>query len=128
MWGQTREVAAFFDHMGGENKRTDGPPVIWTMGSSGPDPDYLANAWKLPGFTNMGISAELDKLLDEQRTLKGPERDAKLQEVSKYLLTNAYAIPLVSPGWNFVMAAPANVTGFRYSHVSGLKFNDVKLP
>lgn len=125
---ETREVAAFFDHMRSENHRTEGPPVIWTMGFSGPDPDYLNRVWHRPGFVEMGINEELDRLTDEQRALAGPERLQKLLEIHKYLLTNAYCIPLLSPGWNWLMASRSNITGFRQVHVVTLKFNDVRLP
>jgi peptide/nickel transport system substrate-binding protein len=123
---ETREVAAFFDHMKGENKRTDGPPAIWTMGMSGVDPDYLYFLWHRPGFCNMGLNAEMDKMLEEQRTLIGDQRKQKLDEISKYLLTKAYAIPLVSPGWNWLLASPANVEGFKIGYVSALILNDVQ--
>src|SRR5690606_8939717 len=66
---EQREVAAFFDHMTSENHRTDGPPVIWTMGMSGVDPDYLHFLWHQPGFVNMGLNEELDAMLDAQRAL-----------------------------------------------------------
>lgn len=124
---ETREVAAHFDHMTAENQRTDGEPAIWTMGMSGVDPDYLNFLWKSPGFVNMGLNANLDTLLDEQRVLSGDARAAKIHESEKYLLENAYAVPLVSPGWNWLMASGANVEGFKMGFMVSLLFNDVSL-
>ncbi|MDQ0467023.1 ABC transporter substrate-binding protein [Labrys wisconsinensis] len=121
----TREVAAFFDHMKGENQRTDGKPVVWTMGFSGVDPDYLSLVWKRPGFVNMGVNAELDAMLDEQRRLSGDARAEKLHAIDKYLLENTYAVPLVSPGWGWLMASSAKVEGFQLGYMVSMLFNDV---
>ncbi|OLP57077.1 ABC transporter [Rhizobium rhizosphaerae] len=122
---ETREVAAFFDHMKGENERTDGLPVVWTMGMSGVDPDYLTFLWKRPGFVNMGINAQLDGMLDEQRKLSGDARATKIHDIEKYLMENAYAVPLLSPGWGWLMASGANVEGFKMGFMVSLLFNDV---
>lgn len=123
---EQREVAAFFDHMSGENQRTDGPPVVWTMGMSGVDPDYLYFLWHTPGFVNMGLNADLDKMLEDQRALTGDARTAKILEIHKYLLENVYAVPLLSPGWGWLMASSANLEGFKMGHIASLLFNDVK--
>ena len=124
---ETREVAAFFDHMKGENERTDGAPAVWTMGMSGVDPDYLYFLWKRPGFVNMGLNADLDALLEEQRKLSGDARAAKIHEIEKYLMENAYAVPLLSPGWNWLMASSAKVDGFKMGFMVSLLFNDVTI-
>lgn len=121
----SREVAAFFDHMRGENQAEGGKPVLWTMGQSGVDSDYLTNLWRTPGFLNMGIGEPLDTLLTEQRALSGEARVAKLQEAQKFLLENTYAVPLVSPGWNWLWASRAGVDGFRTGFAAQLYFNDV---
>ena len=123
---ETREVAAFFQHMTGENTRTDGEPVVWTMGQSGSDPGYLHLLWRTPGLFNMGLNEDLDAILDAQSELFGEAREAKLKEAQHYLLENAYAIPLVSPGWNWLMASKANLDGFRHAHTAELRFNDVR--
>jgi peptide/nickel transport system substrate-binding protein len=124
---QTREVAAFFDFMTQENLKTDTTPTVWTMGMSGVDPDYMYFLWKQPGFMSMGVNDELDALLTEQRKLTGEARAAKIQEAEKFLLTNGYAIPLVSPGWNWLMASSAKVEGFKLGHMVSLIFNDTKI-
>ncbi|WP_442580332.1 ABC transporter substrate-binding protein [Mesorhizobium sp. ASY16-5R] len=124
---QTREVAAFFDFMTQENLKTDISPTVWTMGMSGVDPDYMYFLWKQPGFVSMGINDELDAMLTEQRKLTGEARVAKIQEAEKYLLTNGYAIPLISPGWNWLMASSAKVDGFKLGHMVSLIFNDTKV-
>jgi len=124
---ETREVAAFFDHMAQENLRTEGTPVLWTMGYSGVDSDYMTVMWQQPGFVNMGVNAELDAMLAEQRLLTGDARVAKLQEVQQYLLENIYAVPLVSPGWNWLWASTDKVDGFKTGFVASIIFNDVKI-
>ncbi|OLP61946.1 ABC transporter [Xaviernesmea oryzae] len=122
---ETREVAAFFDYMKGVNEKTDGEPAVWTMGMSGVDPDYLTFLWKRPGFVNMGLNAEVDTMLDEQRKLSGEPRAAKIHEIEKYLMENAYAVPLLSPGWGWLMASNAKVEGFKMGFMVSLLFNDV---
>lgn len=122
---ETREVAAFFDDMTKVNARTDGEPAVWTMGMSGVDPDYLYFLWKRPGFVNMGLNAEVDAMLEEQRKLSGDARAAKIHEVETYLMENAYAVPLLSPGWGWLMASHAKVDGFKMGFMVSLLFNDV---
>jgi len=124
---ETREVAAHFDYMSSANKRTDGEPFVWTMGMSGVDPDYLNFLWKQPGFVNMGLNEQVDTMLDEQRTLLGDARAAKIHDIEKYLLENAYTVPLLSPGWNWLMASNAKVDGFKLGYMVSLLFNDVTL-
>lgn len=124
---ETREVAAFFDFMKGVNEKADGEPAVWTMGMSGVDPDYLYFLWKRPGFVNMGVNAELDAMLEQQRQLAGDARAAKIHDIEKYLMQNAYAIPLLSPGWGWLMASNAKVDGFKMGYMVSLLFNDVKV-
>ena len=124
---ETREVAAFFDHMSQENMRTEGTPVVWTMGYSGVDSDYMTTMWKTPGFVNMGLGGEMDAMLDEQRTLTGDARVEKLQEIQKILLEEGYAVPLVSPGWNWLWASSDKIDGFKTGFVASILFNDVKI-
>jgi peptide/nickel transport system substrate-binding protein len=123
---ETRELAAFFAHMADENKRTEGAPFIWTMGMSGNDPDYLYFLWHTPGFDNMAIGKELDFLLEEQRKLTGDARVKKINEINRYLLDNAYCIPLLSPGWNWMMASKSDVVGFKHGFITTFILNDVK--
>lgn len=124
---ETREVAAFFDQMSQENLRTEGMPVLWTMGYSGVDSDYMTVMWQRPGFVNMGVGEELDTMLAEQRMLTGEARVAKLQDVQQYLLENTYAVPLVSPGWNWLWASTDKVDGFKTGFVASIIFNDVTI-
>ncbi|MCO4319154.1 ABC transporter substrate-binding protein [Phyllobacterium sp. 21LDTY02-6] len=124
---ETREVASHFDHMTNENERTDGAPFVWTMGMSGVDPDYLNLLWKRPGFVNMGLNEQVDAMLDEQRRLSGDARAAKIHEIEKYLIQNTYTVPLLSPGWNWLMASSAKVEGFKLGFMVSLLFNDVTL-
>ena len=124
---QTREVAAFFDFMTQTNLKTDIKPAVWTMGMSGVDPDYMYFLWKRPGFVNMGINEQLDQILTEQRALTGEARAKKIQEGDRYLLENAYAVPLLSPGWNWLMASSAKIEGFKLGWMVSLIFNDVRV-
>jgi peptide/nickel transport system substrate-binding protein len=123
---ETREVAAFFAHMGDENQRTESPPFIWTMGMSGNDPDYLYFLWHTPGFCNMAIGEELDNMLEEQRRLTGDERVKKIQQINNYLIDNSYCVPLLSPGWNWMMASKSNIVGFKHGFVTSFILNDVR--
>jgi ABC-type transport system substrate-binding protein len=122
---ETRELAAFYDYMKEVNERTDGEPAVWTLGMSGVDPDYLYFLWRRPGASNMGLNAELDAMLEEQRKLSGDARAAKIHDIEKYLLTNAYAIPLLSPGWGWLMASTSRVENFKMGFMVSLLFNDV---
>lgn len=124
---ESREVAAFFDYMTQANLQEGGKPMLWTMGQSGVDSDYLTYLWRKPGFVSMGIGEPLDTLLTEQRALSGDARVAKLQEAQKYLLENVYAVPLVSPGWNWLWASTAKVDGFATGFAASLYFNDVTI-
>ncbi|MBY3537568.1 ABC transporter substrate-binding protein [Rhizobium laguerreae] len=122
---ETWDVAAFYGHMSDVNARTDGPPAILTMGMSGVDPDYLYFLWRRPGASNLGLNAELDVMLEEQRKLSGEPRADKIHDIQEYLLTNTYAVPLISPGWGWLMASTAKVNDFKMGFMVSLLFNDV---
>ena len=122
---ETREVAAFFDYMSGVNAETEGVPAVWTMGMSGVDPDYLYFLWHRPGFVNMGLNSKVDAMLTEQRALSGAAREAKVHDIHEYLLTEGYAIPLLSPGWGWLMASTSKIKGFKIGYMVSLLFNDV---
>lgn len=126
---EQRQFATWVDYMSGKNRETSGTPAIWTMGMSGPDPDYLVFLWKPPGYAGQGVDdATLQKMLTEQRALSGPEREAKILDIQKFLLTNAYEVPLFSPGWFWLVASKSNVSGFKQGYTVMPIFNDVKLP
>jgi len=126
---ETRQFATWVDYMSKKNRETTGVPEIWTMGMSGTDPDYLVFLWQPPGYAGEGIDdPELQKLLTEQRALTGDDRTGKILEIEKFLLTNAYEIPLWSPGWFWLAASRSNVTGFKQGYMVMPVFNDVKLP
>ena len=125
---ETRQFAAWVDHMSGVNDQTEGTPVVWTMGMSGMDPDYLVFLWQRPGYANQGIDDPvLDKMLREQRALSGDARRDKLFEIQKFLLENAYEIPTWSPGWFWLQASKSNVKGFKQVHMVTPIFNDVTI-
>jgi ABC-type transport system substrate-binding protein len=126
---ETRQFATWVDYMSHENRATTGTPEMWTMGMSGTDPDYLVFLFQPPGYAGEGIDdPTLQKMLTEQRALAGDARKAKILEIEKYLLTNAYEVPLFSPGWFWLAASKSNVTGFKQGFMVMPVFNDVKLP
>ena len=70
----------------------------------------------------------MPKRLGEPRALSGDARAAKVLDIQKFLLTNAYEVPLFSPGWFWMVASKSNVTGFKQGYTVMPMFNDVKLP
>lgn len=122
-----REATAFFHLLATANSSAVGKPTLWLSGISGVDPNYLFFLWKRPGFVNMGINAELDALLEAQRVLSGAARADKIHEIEKYLLTNSFMVPLLTPGWSWMMAHANRVQGFKMGFMASLIFNDVKI-
>ncbi|HWL69685.1 MAG TPA: ABC transporter substrate-binding protein [Geminicoccus sp.] len=122
-----REPTAFLEMLASSNTASDGQPALWTFGISGVDPNYLYFVWKRPGFVNMGIDGELDALLEQQRHLSGDARAAKIHEVERYLLENSFMIPLLSPGWSWLMAHGSHVEGFKMGFMASQYFNDVRV-
>jgi ABC-type transport system substrate-binding protein len=124
---ESRDPAGFFAYMNDVNQQVEGEPAVWTTGMDGVDPDYLYFLWRRPGFVNMGLNPQLDELLDEQRHLTGDARVAKLREIQRYLLEQVYMVPILSPGWGWLMASSKRVQGFKTGFMVGLIFNDVKM-
>ena len=126
---ETRQFATWVDYMSKKNRETTGTPAIWAMGMSGNDPDYLVLLWQPPGYAGQGIDdPTLQKMLVEQRALSGEARAQKILEIQKFLLTNAYEVPLFSPGWFWLVASKSDVEGFKQGYMTMPLFNDVKLP
>ncbi|WP_165491129.1 ABC transporter substrate-binding protein [Lichenihabitans psoromatis] len=126
---EQRQFATWVDYMSGKNKETTGTPAIWTMGMSGPDPDYLVFLFQPPGYAGQGIDDPvLQKMLVDQRALSGAEREAKILDIQKFLLVNAYEVPLFTPGWFWLATSKSTVTGFKQGYNVMPLFNDVKLP
>jgi ABC-type transport system substrate-binding protein len=126
---ESRQFATWVDYMSKKNLETTGTPAVWTMGMSGVDPDYLVFLFQPPGYAGQGIDdPALQTMLTDQRTLSGDARKAKIMEIEKFLLTNAYEVPLFSPGWFWLAASKSNVTGFKQAFMVMPIFNDVKLP
>jgi ABC-type transport system substrate-binding protein len=126
---ETRQFATWVDYMSKKNQETTGTPAIWTMGMSGNDPDYLVFLWQPPGYAGQGIDdPKLQQMLVEQRGLAGEARAEKILDIQKFLLTNAYEIPLFSPGWFWLVASKSNIEGFKQGYMTMPIFNDVKLP
>ena len=99
------------------------------MGMSGPDPDYLTFLFQPPGYAGQGIDdAALQKMLVEQRGLSGDARTQKILDIQKFLLVNAYEVPLFTPGWFWLACSKSDVTGFKQGYNAMPVFNDVKLP
>lgn len=122
-----RESTSFFSLLAASNASADGVPTLWASGISGVDPNYLYFLWKRPGFVNMGINAELDALLEDQRVLAGAARADKIHEIERYLLVNSYMVPLLSPGWSWMMAYSARIQGFKMGFMASILFNDVEI-
>ena len=126
---EQRQFATWVDYMSGKNRDTKGTPAIWTMGMSGPDPDYLVFLFQPPGYAGQGIDdPALQKMLVEQRALSGDARAQKILDIQKFLLTQAYEVPLFTPGWFWLAASRSNVTGFKQGYNVMPLFSDVKLP
>ena len=120
------EWAAWTEAAVEANSRTSGLPMIWNVGMSGTDGDYLVFLWGMPGAQGAGIDVpEFQQMLVDQRALTGEARIAKLHEVQKFLLEGGYEIPLFSPGWFWLSASKANVEGFFQVQVAMPVFNDV---
>ena len=126
---EQRQFATWVDYMSGKNRDMTGTPAIWTMGMSGPDPDYLVFLFQSPGYAGQGIDdPALQAMLVEQRGLSGEARAAKILDIQRFLLTKAYEVPLFSPGWFWLAASKSDVTGFKQGYNVMPIFNDVKLP
>lgn len=126
---EQRQFAAWVGFMSTKNRQTTGEPSLWTMGMSGSDPDYLVFLWKPPGYAGGGVDDPvLQQMLVNQRKLSGNDRAAELLDIQRLLLTNAYEIPLFSPGWFWLVASRSNVSGFKQGYTAIPIFNDVQLP
>ena len=96
---------------------------------SGPDPDYLVFLFQPPGYAGQGIDdPALQRMLVDQRALAGEARAAKILDIQRFLLTQAYEVPLFSPGWFWLAASRSDLTGFKQGYNVMPIFNDVKLP
>ena len=111
-----------------ENEKTEGKASMDMMTWSWYDPDILYALWHSPGAYRGYNTPELDKMLEDTRTLTDPEqRKAKVQEVFKHLLENGVHIPLYTPGWEWVFAVRPEVNGFKVAPFVYPIFNDIKL-
>lgn len=111
-----------------ENEKSEGKASMDMMTWSWYDPDILYALWHSPGAYRGYTSPELDALLEETRTLTDPaEREAKVQEVFRYLLSNGIHIPLYTPGWEWVFAVRPEVEGFKVAPFVYPIFSDVRL-
>lgn len=126
---EQRQFATWVDYMSKKNQESTGTAAMWTMGMSGPDPDYLTFLFQPPGYAGQGIDdPALQKMLVEQRALAGEARTQKILDIQNFLLTNAYEVPLFTPGWFWLACSKSNVTGFKQGYNAMPIFNDVKLP
>lgn len=111
-----------------ENEKTEGKASMDMMTWSWYDPDILYALWHSPGAYRGYNTPELDKMLEETRTLTDPDaRKAKVQEVFKHLLENGVHIPLYTPGWEWVFAVRPEVEGFMVAPFVYPIFSDIKL-
>ncbi|GAA4107204.1 hypothetical protein GCM10023067_01720 [Aminobacter aganoensis] len=125
---ETREASAFMADIKEQNTRTEGIPITWTWGSSGLDPlSPYEQQFVGAGQFNGGLGAEMDKLVAEARSLEGDAQGKAIQNIMQYILSEAFVYPIVSPGWQFVIATKSSTTGFVYQYLNMMNFNDVKL-
>jgi peptide/nickel transport system substrate-binding protein len=111
-----------------ENEKTEGKASMDMMTWSWYDPDILYALWHSPGAYRGYNTPELDKMLEDTRTLTDPDaRKAKVQEVFKHLLENGVHIPLYTPGWEWVFAVRPEAEGFMVAPFVYPIFSDVKL-
>ena len=111
-----------------ENEKTEGKASMDMMTWSWYDPDILYALWHSPGAYRGYNTPELDKMLEDTRTLTDPEaRKAKVHEVFKHLLENGVHIPLYTPGWEWVFAVRPEVKGFMVAPFVYPIFSDIKL-
>lgn len=111
-----------------ENDTKTGMSTFDLMGWSWYDPDILYQLWHSPGAYHGFNSPELDQMLEATRTTIDPK--ARLQDVYKveaYLLSKAIQVPIYTPGWMWLYATRANVTGFRIGPYDQPSFTDVKI-
>lgn len=111
-----------------ENERKAGGASMDMMTWSWYDPDILYALWHSPGAYRGFTSPALDAMLERTRVLADPkEREAAVQDVMAYLLSNAIHVPLYTPGWEWVFAVRPEVQGFKVAPFVYPIFNDVKL-
>jgi peptide/nickel transport system substrate-binding protein len=110
-----------------ENNKKDGDGVMDLMGWTWFDPDILYLLWHSPGAYEGYNTPELDKILDDTRTLVDPsERIHAVQGAVKHLLENAVHVPIYTPGWAWMYAVTAEAPGFTIGPFNRPLFNDVK--
>ena len=71
-------------------------------------------------FQVLDVQPAMGRLYTSDEARGGPHAAA--------LLTNAYWVPLFSPGWFWLAASKSDVEGFKQGYMTLPIFNDVKLP
>jgi peptide/nickel transport system substrate-binding protein len=98
------------------------------MGWAWFDPDILYALFHSPGWVEGYSDPELDKLLEQQRGITDrEERLAKIDEIQQFILEQGAMVPLYSPGWNWILAAQSNVTGFQFAPFNRALLYDVSI-
>jgi peptide/nickel transport system substrate-binding protein len=125
---ETMDIGTLNARVKQENERTTGTSTFDMMDWAWFDPDILYQLWHSPGAYSGYQSDELDALLETTRTTVDPdERQAAVEEVMEYLLTNAVHIPLYTPGSLWVYATRQEVQGYKVGPFNRPVFNDVRL-
>jgi len=125
---ETMDIGSLNARVKAENDSNEGGGFFDMMGWAWFDPDILYALFHSPGWVNGYSDPELDKMLEEQRTITDrDERLAKIDEIQKFILEHAAMVPLYSPGWNWILAAQSNVKGFQFAPFNRALLYDVSM-
>ncbi|TVR44258.1 MAG: ABC transporter substrate-binding protein, partial [Rhodobacteraceae bacterium] len=92
------------------------------------DPDILFALWHGGGAYAGYQSDELDAMLELTRELTDEAaRLEAVQDVIRYLMTNAIHVGLYTPGWEWIFALRPEVEGFKVGAFLHPMFQDVRL-
>jgi peptide/nickel transport system substrate-binding protein len=125
---ETMDIGSLNARVKAENDNTEGGGFFDMMGWAWFDPDILYALFHSPGWVDGYSDPELDKMLEEQRTITDRDkRLAKIDEIQKFILEHAGMVPLYSPGWNWILAAQVNVKGFQFAPFNRALLYDVSM-
>lgn len=111
-----------------ENQNKTGQGTMDLMGWNWFDPDILYQLWHSPGAYKGYTAPELDKLLETLRTTTdNSQRVSVAGDVTKHLLSNAVQVPVYAPGWSWLFATRAAITGFKIGPYTTPQFADIKV-
>jgi peptide/nickel transport system substrate-binding protein len=125
---ETMDIGSLNARVKSENTTNEGGGFFDMMGWAWFDPDILYALFHSPGWVEGYSDPELDKLLEQQRGITDrEERLAKIDEIQQFILEQGAMVPLYSPGWNWILAAQSNVTGFQFAPFNRALLYDVSI-